>query len=159
MNIFSPSIILAFKELILAALLGALIGLEREWAQKEAGLRTFTIISTGSALFIILSRLYYSSMIGTSSLDPSRILGQIVMGIGFLGAGTIIFQKQEGRVKGLTTAAMMWITSAIGAAIGLQFYQLAIFTTLLIVGLSFLIIPLEKRLEQTIKVIKKTENK
>lgn len=155
MNLSSSILILCFKELILAALLGAFIGLEREWAQKEAGLRTFTLISLGSALFMILARLSYSSMIGTSSLDPSRTLGQIVVGIGFLGAGTIIFQRREGRIKGLTTAAMMWVTAAIGAAVGLQLYWLAVFTTFLVVFLSFSIIPLEHRLEQRIKNLRR----
>jgi len=154
MNISSSVLILCFKELILAALLGAFIGLEREWAQKEAGLRTFTLISLGSTLFMILARLSYSSMIGTSSLDPSRTLGQIIVGIGFLGAGTIIFQRREGRVKGLTTAAMMWVTAAIGAAVGLQLYWIAIFTTFLIVILSFSIIPFEHHLEKKIEKIK-----
>ncbi len=154
MNIPSSILVLCFKELILAVILGALIGLEREWARKEAGLRTFTLISLGSALFVMISRLAFYPYLSISSLDPSRTLGQLIIGIGFLGAGTIIFSRSEEKVKGLTTAAMIWVTAAIGAAIGLQLYWLAIFTTLLVVILSFSIIPFEHHLEQRIKKIK-----
>ena len=107
MNIPSSIFLLSLKGLILAATLGALIGLEREWAQRAAGLRTFSLISLGAALFVMISRLSFAQYLGVSSLDPSRTLGQIIVGIGFLGAGIIIFRQREGRVEGLTTAAMI----------------------------------------------------
>ena len=154
MNISSSIFILSLKSLILAVALGALIGLEREWARKEAGLRTFSLISLGSALFVIISRLSFSQYLGVSSLDPSRTLGQIIVGIGFLGAGIIIFREKEGRVEGLTTAAIMWATAAVGAAVGLGLYELAISAAILIVLINFVILPLEKRLEKKIEKIK-----
>lgn len=154
MNISSSIFILSLKSLILAAMLGALIGFEREWAQRAAGLRTFSLISLGAALFIMISRLSFSQYLGISSLDPSRTLGQIIVGIGFLGAGIIIFRQREGRVEGLTTAAMMWTTAAVGAAVGLELYWLAISATILIVLINFVVLPFEKRLEKKIEKIK-----
>ena len=154
MDISSSIFILSLKSLILAATLGALIGLEREWARKEAGLRTFSLISLGAALFVIISRLSFIEYLGVSSLDPSRTLGQIIVGIGFLGAGIIIFREKEGRVEGLTTAAIMWATAAVGAAVGLGLYELAISAAILIVLINFVILPLEKRLEKKIEKIK-----
>ena len=135
-------------------MLGALIGLEREWARKEAGLRTFSLISLGAALFVIISRLSFSQYLGVSSLDPSRTLGQIIVGIGFLGAGIIIFREKEGRVEGLTTAAIMWATAAVGAAVGLELYGLAISAAILIVLINFVILPIEKRIVKKIQEIK-----
>jgi len=154
MDISSSIFLISLKGLILAATLGALIGLEREWARKEAGLRTFSLISLGAALFVIISRSSFNQYLGISSLDPSRTLGQIIVGIGFLGAGIIIFRQKEGRVEGLTTAAMIWATAAVGAAVGLGLYGIAISATILIVLINFAVLPLEKRLQKKIQKIK-----
>lgn len=116
----------------IAAFLGAIIGFEREYRAKEAGLRTHFLVAMGSALFMILSQYGFGEMLGeeTVSLDPSRIASQVVTGIGFIGAGTIIFQKHV--IKGLTTAAGLWVTSAIGLACGAGMYLLATTATLLV---------------------------
>lgn len=116
----------------IAAVLGGLIGFEREYRAKEAGVRTHFLVAMGSALFMILSQFGFDSQLGTSSvsLDPSRIASQVVTGIGFIGAGTIIFQKHV--VKGLTTAAGLWVTSAIGLTCGSGMYLLAAAATLLV---------------------------
>ncbi len=159
MDISSSIFLISLKGLILATALGALIGLEREWARKEAGLRTFSLISLGAALFVIISRLSFSQYLGISSLDPSRTLGQIIVGIGFLGAGIIIFREREGRVEGLTTAAIMWATAAVGAAVGLGLYELAISAAILIVLINFVILPIEKRIEKRIQEIKDKKEK
>ena len=159
MDISSSIFLLSLKSLILAAILGALVGFEREWAQRAAGLRTFSLISLGAALFVMISRLSFIQYLGTSSLDPSRTLGQIIVGIGFLGAGIIIFKQREGKVEGLTTAAMMWATAAVGAAVGLELYWLAISTTILIVLINFVVLPFEKRLEKKIEKIKNGKEK
>ena len=100
--------------LVVASCFGALIGLDREYRAKEAGLRTHFLVCLGSALFMIVSQHGFSDVLGTAGvgLDPSRIAAQVVSGIGFLGAGTIIIQKQF--VRGLTTAAGLWATAAIG---------------------------------------------
>lgn len=114
-----------------AALLGGMIGFEREYRAKEAGLRTHFLVAMGSALFMIVSQYGFNAVLGTSiTLDPSRVAAQVVSGIGFIGAGTIIFQKHV--IKGLTTAAGLWVTSAIGLACGSGLYLLSVASTLLV---------------------------
>ncbi len=105
-------------ELGLALLLSALIGLEREFRQKSAGLRTYTLVGVGAALFMLISKYGFGDVVvrGLVVLDPSRVAAQIVTGIGFLGAGVIFVHR--GSVRGLTTAAAIWVTAAIGAAAG-----------------------------------------
>ena len=103
--------------LFAAALMGGAIGLEREYRAKEAGLRTHFLVALGSALFMVISQFGFEQILEmhpllNARLDPSRIAAQVVSGIGFIGAGIIIFQKHV--VKGLTTAAGMWVTAAIG---------------------------------------------
>ncbi|MDD5760689.1 MAG: MgtC/SapB family protein [Candidatus Pacebacteria bacterium] len=154
MGASSTILFLSFKGLILAVILGALIGLEREWAQKSAGIRTFSFISLGAALFIIISRLSFERYLGVSNLDPSRTLGQIIIGVGFLGAGIIIFQPKENTIKNLTTAAMIWVTAAIGAAVGLELYWIAVFATFLVLFINIVIFPIEKKMEKRIQRIK-----
>lgn len=137
--------------LLLAIILGSLLGLEREWAKKEAGLKTFTLICFGSALFLIIARQALNQYVGVSNLDPSRILGQIIIGIGFLGGGVIIFEPEKKRLEGLTTAADMWVTAAIGAAVGLELYRLAIMSTVLITSLLIVLKPFERKVESKIR--------
>ena len=118
-----------------AAFLGGLIGLEREWRAKEAGLRTHFLVALGSALFMIVSAYGFSDvhMDGmTSRWDVSRVAAQVVSGIGFIGAGTIIFRKAENIVSGLTTAAGLWVTAAIGLACGGGMYVLATASTIFV---------------------------
>lgn len=122
-----------------AALLGGVIGLERGYRAKEAGFRTHFLVALGAALFMILSAHGFEGALITENhrLDVSRIAAQVVSGIGFIGAGTIIFQRQM--VHGLTTAAGLWVTAAIGMAAGAGMYVLATFTTVLVlIGLEAL---------------------
>ena len=122
-----------------AALLGGVIGLERGYRAKEAGFRTHFLVALGAALFMILSAYGFEGALTTEGhrLDVSRIAAQVVSGIGFIGAGTIIFQRQM--VHGLTTAAGLWVTAAIGMAAGAGMYILATFTTVLVlIGLEAL---------------------
>ncbi|MFB7636466.1 MgtC/SapB family protein [Streptomyces sp. NPDC056149] len=107
-----------FAELAIALLLSSLIGLEREARQKSAGLRTHTLVGVGSALFMEVSIHGFSSMLGIEgvALDPSRVAAQVVSGIGFIGGGLIFVRKDA--VRGLTTAATIWLTCAIGMACG-----------------------------------------
>ena len=119
--------------LFVAAMLGGVIGLEREYRAKEAGFRTHFLVALGSGLFMILSQFGFNDVLAhyeRVSLDPSRIASQVVTGIGFIGAGTIIFQKHV--VRGLTTAAGLWVTSAIGMTAGAGMYVLSIATTVLV---------------------------
>ncbi|PIR71684.1 MAG: hypothetical protein COU43_01200 [Candidatus Nealsonbacteria bacterium CG10_big_fil_rev_8_21_14_0_10_37_25] len=119
------------SQLILATVLGALIGLEREIKRKEAGLQTYSLVALGTCLFTIISFELFNSFFGKTgiSFDPSRIIMAIAIGIGFIGAG-VIFRQSSG-VIGLTTAAGLWATAAIGIAVGVKLYFLAIFTTFL----------------------------
>lgn len=120
--------------LVLAAVFGAILGFEREYVGKSAGFRTYTLVSFGSALFVILSLEGLNSYLGVTSLDPSRVLSQIVVGVGFIGAGLIIFQEKENKVRGLTTAAGLWAIAAIGSATAMGFYLIAGFSTLFILA-------------------------
>lgn len=118
----------------IAGVLGAAVGLERELRAKEAGTRTHFLVAMGSALFTILSQYGFDESLKNyssfASFDPSRIAAQVVTGIGFIGAGTIIFQKHV--VKGLTTAAGLWATAAIGMTAATGLYALAIGSTVLV---------------------------
>ena len=121
----------ALLRLFLAALLGSAVGLERELRDREAGLRTHLLVSLGSALFTVVSAYGFHDFLvrgGTEvRTDPTRIAAQIVTGIGFLGAGAII--RQGLSVRGLTTAATLWVVAAIGMAVGAGYYSAAIIGT------------------------------
>ncbi|MFC0904951.1 MgtC/SapB family protein [Clostridium sp. MT-14] len=118
--------------LVLSGVLGGLIGFERRSHFKEAGLRTHFVVAVGSALIMLVSKYGFTDLLYTNaiSVDPSRIAAQVVSGIGFLGAGTIIVEHQF--VRGLTTAAGLWATAGIGIAIGAGMYIPGISATLLI---------------------------
>ena len=120
--------------LLLAGVFGLVIGLDREYRVKEAGFRTHFLVSMGSALLMIVSQYGFSAVLEQPGLrlDPSRIAAQVVSGIGFIGAGTIIFHRQI--VRGLTTAASLWATAGIGLAVGAGMYGTA--TVLALVALE-----------------------
>ena len=125
--------------IFVAALLGGAIGLEREYRAKEAGLRTHFLVALGSAVFMIVSAYGFDGVMNTPEhrWDVSRVAAQVVSGIGFIGAGTIIFHKSENVVRGLTTAAGLWVTAAIGLACGGGLYILSVGSTFLVlVGLE-----------------------
>jgi putative Mg2+ transporter-C (MgtC) family protein len=115
----------------LAAVLGGVLGLEREFREREAGLRTHLLVCVGSALFTIVSAYGFSEFLRSGEAvvraDPTRIAAQIVTGIGFLGAGAII--RQGLSIRGLTTAATLWVVAAIGLATGAGYYSAAVITT------------------------------
>ncbi len=121
----------AFLRLVLAAALGGAVGFERELREREAGLRTHLLVAVGSALFTIVSAYGFHSFLSSGAsvvrADPTRIAAQIVTGIGFLGAGAII--RQGLSVRGLTTAATLWVVAAIGLAVGAGYYSGALITT------------------------------
>lgn len=133
----------AFFQLLLASMLGAVVGLERELHGRPAGLRTHILLSLGAALFGIVSR-----GISGPGVDPTRIAAQVVTGIGFIGAGTII--HLGGTVRGLTTASCIWTTAAIGLAVGLdrKYWGVAVLATVLV----FLTLALVHLLEERLKV-------
>lgn len=126
----------ALLRLLLALLLGAIIGTEREMRVHEAGMRTMALVSLGACLFEVISITGFSEFINVPhiSFDPSRVASYVVAGIGFLGAGAIFRSQDQTRIKGLTTAATIWIVAAIGLACGTGLYLEAISATVLAVG-------------------------
>jgi putative Mg2+ transporter-C (MgtC) family protein len=128
-----------------ATVLGGVVGMERERSERAAGLRTHAMVGLGAAAFMIISAFGFKDILGTQAvvLDPSRVAAQILTGIGFLGAGTIIFQREM--VRGLTTAASIWAVAAIGAAVGGGMYVLAGSTTALTLAVLAGLKPIENR--------------
>jgi len=135
--------------LALAFLLSSVIGFERELRQKSAGLRTHTLVGVGAATFVLVSKYGFSDVLvdGRIGLDPSRVASQVVAGIGFIGAG-VIFVKRDG-VRGLTTAAAIWLTAAVGLAAGAGLVAVAVGATLIHLIVSYVYTPLVRRLPPT----------
>ena len=136
---------LAEKQIILrlvsSVLLSGLIGFERQVQRRNAGLRTHILVCLGSCLIMLTSLYVFDIYNNIVALDPARIAAGVITGIGFLGAGTII-REREG-VKGLTTAASLWVVAGIGLAVGCGFYRAAIYTTILAVVVLFFLRYLE----------------
>ena len=125
----------------LAVLLGALIGYEREQRESAAGLRTHMLVALGTALFVLVPQ-----QAGLSNADLSRVIQGVVAGVGFLGAGAVIKQAQSGQVHGLTTAAGIWATAAIGIAVGLGREATAIVSAVTVFVILGLLLRIEKRM-------------
>ena len=142
----------AAGQITLAAILGGIIGIEREWRGRPAGFRTNILISLGSCLFTVLSIRGFP-LNDSSAQDSARIAAQIVSGIGFLGAGALL--QTRNKTKGMTTAATIWLVAAIGMAVGTSNYFLAVFTTLLTAAVLQLLRPVSKMVEHEGKVHKK----
>ncbi|MFC5401524.1 MgtC/SapB family protein [Cohnella soli] len=138
--------------ILLALALGGLIGLERELGGHSAGFRTHILVTMGSAVIVLLSAYGFSEFASEPNvrLDPSRLAAQVVSGIGFLGAGTIM--RTGLTVSGLTTAASLWVSAAIGLSAGAGFYYCAIISTVLVVISLFGLNKAEKRFSRTKKV-------
>lgn len=117
-----------FWQILLAALLGALIGLERKSRGKEAGLRTFALVSLGACLFTVAA--FNFGKPPQPLISSSSIIQAVAIGIGFLGSGLIL--RKESQIEGLTTAAALWTTAAIGLGVGMGFYALSIFSTIVV---------------------------
>jgi putative Mg2+ transporter-C (MgtC) family protein len=140
-------------ELGLALLLSAAVGLEREIRQKSAGLRTHTLVGVGAALFMLISKYGFTDVLerGLVVLDPSRVAAQIVTGVGFLGAGLIFVRRDS--VRGLTTAASIWLTAAIGAAAGAGLVLLAVLATVIYFVVAVAFVAVTRRLPMSATAI------
>ncbi len=123
--------------LTLSVILSGFVGLERQWHRRTAGLRTHILVCLGSCLIMLTSLHVFDIYKNQTTLDPTRIAAGVITGIGFLGAGAIINQRDG--IKGLTTAASIWVVSGIGLAVGCGFFTAAIFTTLLTLIVLFLL--------------------
>jgi len=140
--------------LLIAAGLGAAVGIERELREQWAGLRTHILVCVGACLFTLMSAIGFSAFIGgtqkaAANADVTRIASQVVVGIGFIGGGTIL--RQGANVRGLTTAATLWVTAAIGLAVAAGSYVAAIVATVLAVVTLSGLKPLERWLARTAK--------
>ena len=143
MILFPPEI---YLRIVVSMLMGLIIGYERTLYNKPAGMRTFSLVSVGSTLIMLVS-VYGAEKMGITLEDPFRIAAQIVSGIGFLGAGVIWNSKGGGMKHGVTTAAELWVTSAVGMALGVGMYDLAI----LVVACVFFAIFIGRKVEQANK--------
>lgn len=149
----------------LAAFFGAIIGLERERKEWAAGLRTHMMVCLGASLIMIVSAYGFADVLQNKNvtLDPSRIAAQVISGIGFIGAGTILFLR-DGIIRGLTTAAGLWTVAAIGLATGAGMYVAAVIATLLAIIILWLLQPVEKIFSpkyrhNSLKIITESKNK
>jgi len=133
MEIIAINYLDVFVGLLLAVLLGAILGIERNLSGKMAGMRTYALVSLGSALFVDISRLVIAQSVTGASYDPLRLAAQIVTGIGFIGAGLVVLRGTH--LTGVTTAAGLWVSAGVGMACGFELYTLALFA----VGLSLMI--------------------
>jgi putative Mg2+ transporter-C (MgtC) family protein len=124
-----PTLFTVFIQLGLATFLGLTLGMERSIAGKAAGMRTFALVALSACMFVIMSVLVTTEYLGLVNFDPMRIPAAIITGIGFIGTGIIIFHSNV--MRGLTTAAGLWVAAGVGASIGFGLYAIAIFTTLL----------------------------
>ncbi|WP_256760875.1 MgtC/SapB family protein [Cohnella sp. WQ 127256] len=139
--------------IVFALIVGGLIGLEREWGDHAAGFRTHILVCLGSALIMLLSIYGFSEFAYEANvrMDPARLAAQVISGIGFLGAGTILRTGMS--ISGLTTAASLWVVAALGLAIGAGFYYGALLTAFLVLISLFLLNKLEKRFTRKRKLI------
>lgn len=128
-NILDVTTLDIITKLLIALLLGGVIGAERVWAHKTAGIRTYALVSMGSALFVLVSGEMVSAYANFNGMNPLMIISQIVVGVGFIGTG-LIFQK-DSKLMGLTTATGLWVSAGIGMASGFGLFKIAIIATIL----------------------------
>lgn len=117
--------------LVIAVALGGLVGIERTLAGKTAGMRTYALVAMGSSLFVLISQIISSQFVNLTNFDPLRMASQIIVGIGFIGAGLVFHNSREMTTSGLTSAAGLWVSAGIGMACGFGLYSLAIIAALL----------------------------
>ncbi|MBN4081643.1 MgtC/SapB family protein [bacterium AH-315-C07] len=130
MESFIESYTIPLLKLVLAIVFGTAIGAEREWQGKMAGVRTHALVCMGAALYVIISMIVTKKFVGDTMFDPLRVASHIIVGIGFIGGGAI-FMKDKA-VRGLTTAAGMWVAAGVGMATGFGLYVLAAMVTFLV---------------------------
>lgn len=137
----------SYFQVFLAAVLGGVLGLEREWRGHDAGLRTNMLIAMGACLFTIISISGFP-LDGSAAQDTARVAAQVVTGVGFLGAGAFI--QTRGHTKGMTTAATIWMVAAVGMAVGVQAYLLALFSSLVTLIILRVLHPISRRVSKKV---------
>jgi len=133
--------------LLIALILGMVIGTERVWAHKTAGMRTYALVSMGSALFVIVSNEMVKYYTGMPGLNPLMIIAQIVVGVGFIGTGLIF--SRESKMMGLTTATGLWVSAGIGMAAGFKLFNIAIIATVLTLFIFIVLWFVEEQLKKS----------
>lgn len=146
-NFFNAGLLDIGLRLLVALSLGMIIGTERVWAHKTAGMRTYALVSMGAALFIIISEMISLRYINVGGFDPTRIASQIIVGVGFIGTG-LIFAK-ESRLMGLTTATGLWVSAGVGMAVGFKFFNIAVVATFLILFVFIVLWFVEQQLKKS----------
>jgi len=146
-NFLDLTTIDVITRLFIALFLGMIIGAERVWAHKTAGMRTYALVSMGSALFVIISNEMVKYYAGFSGLNPLMLVAQIVVGVGFIGSG-LIFAK-ETKMMGLTTATGLWVSAGIGMAAGFKLFNIAIVATVLTLFIFIVLWFVEEQLKKT----------
>jgi len=147
-NFIDPATQEILLRLFIALLLGMVIGTERMWAHKTAGMRTYALVAMGSALFVIISSEMVKTYVGFPGMNPLMIVAQIVVGVGFIGAG-MIFNKDAKSIMGLTTATGLWVSAGIGMATGFGLFNIAIIATILTLFIFTVLWFIEKQLQNT----------
>lgn len=146
-NFFDGATIEIIIRLFIALALGLIIGTERVWAHKTAGMRTYALVAMGSALFVLVSEEMVKAYTNLPGLNPLMIVAQIVVGVGFLGTG-VIFTK-ESKLMGMTTATSLWVSAGIGMACGFGLYKLAVIATILTLFIFTVLWFVEEQLKKT----------
>jgi putative Mg2+ transporter-C (MgtC) family protein len=146
-NILDGATLSIITRLFVALLLGMIIGTERVWAHKTAGMRTYALVSMGSALFVVISSEMVNLYINFAGMNPLMIVSQIVVGVGFIGAG-LIFTK-DSKLVGLTTATGLWVAAGIGMAAGLGLFKIAIVSTTLTLFIFIILWFIEKSIKKS----------
>ncbi len=146
-NLLNPINLDILTHLGVALILGMIIGIERVWAHKTAGMRTYALVAMGSALFVLVSEEIVKMYIGLPGLNPTMIVSQIIVGVGFIGTG-LIFTK-ENKLMGLTTATGLWVSAGIGMASGFGLYNLATIATILTLFIFIVLWFIEEQLRKS----------
>jgi len=146
MEVFLAGQYALFLQLLIAALLGVLVGTERSLAGKVAGMRTYGLVSMGACLFILTSLSAAELFAGFGGVDPMRVFEGVITGVGFIGAGMILFK--DATLNGVTTAAGLWIAAGIGVTVGYGLYALAVFASVLTVFIFTAMWYIEQRLKR-----------
>lgn len=146
-NILDGATLDIVLRLFVALALGMIIGTERVWAHKTAGMRTYALVSMGSALFVIISNEMVKYYANFSGMNPLMIVSQIVVGVGFIGAG-LIFTK-DSKLVGLTTATGLWVVAGIGMAAGLGLFNISIIATILTLFIFIVLWFIEERIKRS----------
>lgn len=144
---FDVATLIVALKLFVSLFLGMIIGTERVWAHKTAGMRTYALVSMGSALFVVIADTISYHYLAFSSTNPLMLISQIVVGVGFIGAG-LIFTK-DAKAKGLTTATGLWVSAGIGMATGLGLYKIAVMATFFTLFIFIVLWFIEKAIKRS----------